>query len=115
MSTPNKEEKKCECAEMSCKTPCSQNHTCKTFWCEKCQPEKYSSPLPEQEWENGFDDKFVNTISDAKEIKTFIRTLLASKEAALAEELQTIINRCRTEKGLGISLARFLSKLKHHE
>lgn len=32
---------KCECEEMSCNFPCHKKHTCKTFWCEKCQPKRY--------------------------------------------------------------------------
>lgn len=40
MNNQRKEERKCECAEMSCKIDCSKKHTCHTYSCEKCQPVK---------------------------------------------------------------------------
>lgn len=33
-------EKMCDCAEITCKEDCHQNHTHKTFWCDICSPEQ---------------------------------------------------------------------------
>jgi len=44
----NPKEEKCDCKKMTCLEDCSKNHTHKTFWCEKCSPEKYESSQPKE-------------------------------------------------------------------
>lgn len=39
---------KCECEEMTCKVGCTKKHTCHSYWCEKCQPERYPIDYPSQ-------------------------------------------------------------------
>lgn len=34
---------KCNCKEMTCLENCTKKHTCHAYWCEKCEPEKYTS------------------------------------------------------------------------
>lgn len=44
---PLTEGEKCECKEMSCKDGCDRKHTCKTFWCKKCEPQESNKELVE--------------------------------------------------------------------
>ncbi len=68
----NKEQEKCNCAEMSCKKDCVQNHTHKGFFCEKCEPLASRKMFPnklikteqEKEWEaDALWDKEKDTIN----------------------------------------------------
>lgn len=58
--TNNNQDKKkeCACKEMTCRTGCTRNHTHKTFFCDKCEPEackhvyyKSIPTPPVSEWE----------------------------------------------------------------
>jgi hypothetical protein len=81
------------------------------------------TPLHKENWEEEFDEKFpsVETYSQRNgdyteapipAIKAFIKSLRTqAKEEArreIVERLTLILNRCRTEKGLGLSIAKFL-------
>ena len=37
---------KCECKQLTCKKDCKREHTHKTFFCEKCEPEKDKRMFP---------------------------------------------------------------------
>lgn len=83
MTSENKEEK-CNCEESSCKEDCKRNHTCKTFWCEKCEP--VYPPTPQTpEWEERY-ETFINKQVNLtpREIVTFKHFLTA--EITLAKE-----------------------------
>lgn len=41
MSNNQNKGEKCTCEKMTCDIPCNKNHTCHTYWCEKCKPERY--------------------------------------------------------------------------
>lgn len=47
LGQPLTEGEKCECKEMSCKDGCDRKHTCKTFWCKKCEPQESNKELVE--------------------------------------------------------------------
>jgi hypothetical protein len=76
--------KECDCEETSCQNGCTKPHTHKTFWCEKCHPERYSEEL-KKEWEREFDslfgkDKFHPFVANYAETKSFISSLLAKQQ-----------------------------------
>lgn len=69
-------------------------------------------------WEKEYWEKFNNRVGGCFEcceaekllddIKDFITSERLSAQAEILRELEKMLNRCRTEKGLGISLARFI-------
>lgn len=57
----------CQCKEMTCKKGCDRNHTHKTFFCEKCEPEackKMESQPPEKTLKHLVTGKTIGTYSE---------------------------------------------------
>ena len=97
------EERKCDCEEISCKEGCLSGHTHKTFWCEKCHPERHEGQVVEdaQErpwWRTKFEERFKDSFTygamtsweDGLAIASFIDDILAESNRRIAERIKSL-------------------------
>ena len=95
-----KNKSKCNCEEISCKNNCEKNHTHKTFWCEKCHPERYveeksQSPI-KQNWEEDYKKIIVTRGIEISAqgifvIRDFIRSLLSAQSTSFEQKIKSLI------------------------
>ncbi len=70
--------KDCKCEEMSCKKDCIRKHTCHTYWCEKCQPDKG------EEWYITEVRKFANS----KTLESLLHKVRNATEKEIVEKIE---------------------------
>lgn len=89
------EERKCDCEEISCKEGCLSGHTHKTFWCEKCHPERHEGQVVEDAQERPWHEAWIDkNSSDAGDIMDDSRVITI----ALAKEVVAESNRRIAER-----------------
>jgi len=106
-------EEKCTCAEMSCKVGCTNKHTHKGFFCEKC------NPIPShqvEKWEEEFDKNFTPLLlssegGNSDEVRVInlrynVRYSKTRLKDFISHTIQSAVQEEREKRKLGVGFLR---------